>query len=211
MGSVPDLTPKPLKFIEQLVCEPESITSENDFTAIVKQDAGYTSPMIERLLRNVVNLRSLTWYSDLPFPRDALRTLQQILPSVDIKVISPWRSDLRLWPMDCLLLSSPQIRSVHALVQSPPANRFEAYSEYGILKDCLMKGNSIKRLTIDADLPRNFSKQTDDSALLNWTRVTQSPLNFDWKDGDRFPALEELELTDKSYYLPVDHCELWTH
>ncbi|KAJ4350489.1 uncharacterized protein N0V89_009110 [Didymosphaeria variabile] len=211
------LAPRSLSYIQHLVQDPESITSENDLSAIVMHDEGYISPLLERALKNLANLRSLTWRSHLPFPRDALRALKQMLPSAKINIVFPW--ELRSMPIDRTLLASPQIYSVDIYVhRSSPFIPQDAYSEYRTLKDCLVRGNSVKRLSIheykNFDVPRQFrsqeAPQNGGSALINWTRVTRGPLNFDWQDGDHFPSLESLKLPEDEYHLPAKHCDMWT-
>ncbi|KAL1591940.1 hypothetical protein SLS60_011532 [Paraconiothyrium brasiliense] len=210
----PGPAPKTLGHIQRLVRDPEGITSENDLSAIVMHDEGYTSPLLERALRNLANLRSLTWRSHLPFPRNALRALKQTSPSAKINIIFPEDGGNRFMPIDRTLFASPQIYSLDIYVhRDPPHSPQDTYSEYGILKECLTRGNSVKRLSLAFDGPRNFllreTPQNGGSALLNWTRVTRGPQNFDWQDGDHFPPLESLKLPEDEYYLAKSHCDMW--
>jgi hypothetical protein len=212
--ALPELTPRLLSRIQQLVRDPESMILDKDSTSVLGNDEGYVSPVLERAIRNITNLRSLTWLSNFPFPRDALRTLQQTSPSAKIALVQPLKTDLKVLPIDCTLLASPQLYSADVWIHCAPyKDPKKSYNEYRTLKRCLAQGNSIKKLTMTCDQPRAFctpKNSPGNSALLHWARVTHGPMNFDWQEGDRFPALEELTLPYTNYYLSADHCDMWT-
>lgn len=214
---IPDFTPLSLSQIQQLASNPSTVTSDSDLSTIVKLDEGYKSPMLESALRNISDLRSLVWHSRLPFPRDALQTLKQTSPSTRINVVHTSEA-LKLcsfMPLDLTLFSSSQIYSADVVIRrSPSFELHDTYSEYRILKNCLIQGNSIKYLSISSSwalkvIFQDTPPDTPDSALLSWTHSTFAPLNFDWQDGDRFPSLRELKLPSQ-YCLSASHCAAWT-
>jgi hypothetical protein len=105
--------------------------------------------------------------------------------------------------MDCLLLSSPQLHSlrlnvyfdapyVHPSVNGP--------SELQILKQCLIRGNSIKVLHIALEYVDKmlYGKTPSSLGVQSWE---DGPLNFHWQDGDRFPALEEWRWSGRTEYV----------
>jgi hypothetical protein len=87
-------------------------------------------------------------------------------------------------PVDTRLLSSPQLHSLNYSVTC-----WEERSEIDLLKACLLRGKRLKclRLVVRAD---------------------GRDINFDFQDGEEFPALEKL-LLEESYALSETHCRKW--
>ncbi|KAK7183962.1 hypothetical protein DPSP01_011717 [Paraphaeosphaeria sporulosa] len=209
------LAPSLLSSIQQLLRDPDSIAQGSDFGAVLWDNEGYVSPVLGRAIRNMTNLCSVTWNTNFLFPRDVLRILQQNHPSVHINVHQPMPALSNAFHMDCTLLSSPQLHSADIYVYGTPHTRDDfqkSYSEYRLVKNCLARGNSIKRLTLKCDGTYNWGWPTrlaDGSALIRWNRITEGPMNFDWQESDRFPALKEFTLPLGGLYLSKDHCDMW--
>jgi hypothetical protein len=210
-----DLGPSLLNSIQQLLRDPDSIAQGSDFGAVLWDDKGYVSPILERAIENMSNLRSVTWNTNFLFPRDVLQILHQNHPSAQINVQKRDALLSNAFHMDCTLLSSPQLYSADIFIHGAPHTRDDfqkSYNEYRLAKNCFSRGNSIKRLAIECAAPYDWGYPTrlaDGSAFLRWNRVAEGPMSFEWQEGDRFPALEELELRFSQYYLSKDHCNMW--
>jgi hypothetical protein len=116
--------------------------------------------------------------------------------------------------LDETLLSSPQLHSLDTTVYyfpNHPTTVIHAHSELQILKRCLMRGNSIKKLRI-AFQDAGTQKVVDEAgAKPNLALWEHGPLNFHWKDGEQFPGLQELGWRgDVPYNFSNTQCQSWT-
>jgi hypothetical protein len=103
--------------------------------------------------------------------------------------------------MDKAVLSSPNLHHLDftALAKQPQA---VCVSELSELKRCLLHARNLKILRLQVCAA---SWQTNED-------YEESPLNLPFRDGDNFPALEELALDPKlqNYFPTAQHCEMWS-
>lgn len=106
-------------------------------------------------------------------------------------------------PIDTKLLSSPKLRSldyrVYAYWTYETRTRVELWSEFAALKSCLLQATSLKSLHLWLD--------TNASSVQESWKV--GPLNLQFEEGERFPALEELSLESGEFQLTEQHCHQW--
>lgn len=171
------------------------------------------APAFERALPHLTKLQSLGWNSHLPLPLNILQDLYELCPSAQLHVTN---RDRRFpVPLSRPLLSYPRLHTVDITAYYVLRREGPVYSELDILKTCLIHGGSVKVLrlgTISSQQGVPMGCNTDDDpgyALEHWEGVTAGPLNFHWREGDRFPPLEELKLDDRRYNLSLEQCKLW--
>lgn len=103
--------------------------------------------------------------------------------------------------MDKAILSSLHLDHLDftALANGPEA---ACLSEMSELKQCLLQACNLKILRLQVGAPSWGSN--DD--------YQESPLNLPFRDGDIFPALEELTLDPRlqNYFPTAEHCEMWS-
>ena len=115
-------------------------------------------------------------------------------------------------PLDRRLLSSTQLHSLRLSVyyDEPDQNLYleSCHSEIQILKGYLMLGNSIKKLNLSFE---DVKLTIHDKALVGLKDCAHGPLNFHWKEGDRFPTLEEWNVSESfaDYAYTAQHIDIW--
>jgi len=176
-------------------------------------------PSLVDILKSVKNLHSLIWEAHLSPGPNVLAFFQETHPDAQLQVICRHR---RLIPMDRDLLSSSQLHTLNVTVYGN--SNFTVYSnsgdaasghhEFGILKDCLIRGNSIKVLHIAMDSTPQLDPFSSRGLcrFKSWNGVVHGLNNFDWQKGDRFPALEELKfdyINDRHFHFSLGNCFMW--
>lgn len=79
-------------------------------------------------------------------------------------------------------------------------------SEMSELKQCLLQVRNLKTLRLQVgDLSWHTSWHMNDN-------YKESPLNLPFRDGDMFPALEELTLDPEhqNYFPTAENCQMWS-
>ncbi|KAB2109198.1 hypothetical protein AG0111_0g2599 [Alternaria gaisen] len=104
-------------------------------------------------------------------------------------------------PMDKTILSSSHLDNLDftALAYGPEAI---CPSEMSELKQCLLQARNLKTLRLQVGA---LSGHMNDD-------YQESPLNLPFREGDMFPALEELTLDPKhqNYFPTAEHCQMWS-
>jgi hypothetical protein len=101
--------------------------------------------------------------------------------------------------LDISALSSPSLHTldytVHGQFFAPGKP-----SEYSLFRECLLKSTKLKSLTLHVKY----------SVASHFHRTGE--LNLQFERGDRFPALEDLDLSDchSAYDMNRQHCAMWT-
>jgi hypothetical protein len=107
--------------------------------------------------------------------------------------------------MDRAILSSSHLDNLDftALAKRPCA---VCPSEMSELKQCLLQARNLKTLRLQVgDLSWHTSWHMNDG-------YKESPLNLPFRDGDMFPALEELTLDPEhqNYFATAENCQMWS-
>jgi hypothetical protein len=170
------------------------------------------APVLEGAVVNFTKLQSFTWSSHLPIPLNMLRNFHEKFPSAQLHVINHRRFPVSL-PRS--LLSYPRLHTLDITVYFICGGLTHAYSEFQILKDCLIHGGSVKVLrlateSVRQDVPAGYHHELVPSNELQTREgVTLGPVSFHWKNDDRFPPLEELKLKYGDYHLSLEQCQMW--
>ncbi|KAF2866037.1 hypothetical protein BDV95DRAFT_611915 [Massariosphaeria phaeospora] len=161
------------------------------------------------VLGSLEHLQDFSWNARFPIPKGVLSALSTKWPAARLHVTNFDRREPKYLPLDTALLSSPQLYSLAYLVCGTIWNSQneldELRSEFGQLRTCLLQTKRLKSLHLTAwpNMRLDENPHVDDSA---WTT---GPGNLDFREGDVFPALEELILPCDNYSLSRAHCQQW--
>ncbi|PSN74151.1 hypothetical protein BS50DRAFT_615105 [Corynespora cassiicola Philippines] len=166
-----------------------------------KQEFTDVTRVLQKTLQHFTNIQSLTWHNEFHIPEELLNEFHAKFPLARINVNQSDRIDS---PIDQALLSSPQLHSLEIKLLYTKNGPVTTSGELPILKQCLIKGQSLKMLDCTANTIRaqrkSFREQVKDERL---------PLSFDWKAEDCFPALEELRIAARDFDLSAEQCDIW--
>ena len=162
-------------------------------------------PALPRILSKVKNLQSITWATPLSTAPahtqtgevSILECLQTWQPHAKLNFVCHSRKfDGKLFPIDDALLSSPQLHTLDTTLYVTQESKHSSHSEIQLLKQCLIRGGSVKILRFEIQ----------DLSDRHRRAPTSTPLSFTWKPSDRFPALEELSLPTPQYNMDATKC-----
>ena len=106
-------------------------------------------------------------------------------------------------PLSRTLLSSSQLHTLEIPILYDSIDEDHAYSELQFFKNCV--GTNLRILRLDFKL--YFSG--DEKKFQQWDTVQRGPYRFEWKEGDRFPALEEFTFDSRKFALTDESCDMW--
>lgn len=161
---------------------------------------GYTSttarlPELSLILafRNIRLLETLTWSTSLPITSSILNLLQDAHPSAHLVAIAIERNDL---PLDELLLSSPQLRTLDIKLSVLYDKNFRkpmGKSEAQYLRSLLVQSSSLKVLKLQYEKIKHGSKAAR-NRFQGYGPSELDPVSFRFETEEMMPALEELIL-----------------
>jgi hypothetical protein len=142
---------------------------------------------------------SRRWNARFPIPRPLLARIHT-RPSLRIMVkTDPHRCFYAAKELDKSTLSSPQLHVLEITVYYSGAFNDHCTSEFNTLKRLLIRGGNLKTLTLRASPVSRFTP----------LYLKDGPLNLQFEEHDRFPALEELALGYNEYHLSMEHYQSW--
>jgi hypothetical protein len=158
-------------------------------------------PLLEGMLRSIKDLERLTWDTPRALPTAVLILLQSLHPSVRLHL--KLRKRFTTTPLNDALLSSPQLHTLDVSLFYNGINEDYAYSELQFFKNHV--GDNLRVLRLDLKL----CLSEDEKEFPHWNSVQRGPYRFEWKEGDRFPALEELVFDSRKFALTAESCDMW--
>jgi hypothetical protein len=166
------------------------------------------SPLLEAILRSIKHLQSLIWNTHRIVRPAVLNLLHELQPSTKLNLILGER---HMTPLSRALLSSPQLHTLDIPIYTTFSDDGRRYTELSFVKECIGTSHSLRvlRLRTKKIQKIGYGPHHARDQFLEWPTVAQGPLNFNFREGDRFPALQELKLDHDEYYLPPKHCSMW--
>jgi hypothetical protein len=165
------------------------------------------SPLLEAILRSIKHLQSLTWNTHRAVRPAVLALLHTLHPSAKLNLIL---GDRHLTPLSRALLSSPQLHTLEIPIYTTFSDDGRRYTELSFVKDCIRTAVRLRILRLRTnEIRRTYSSRHARDQFVEWPTVAQGPLDFNFRVGDRFPALQELKLDHDEYSLPPEHCSMW--
>jgi hypothetical protein len=136
-----------------------------------------------------------------------LKLLHELHPSAKLNLVLENRY---MTPLSGTLLSSPQLHTLNIPVYITFSDDYCRYNELHFVKDCISANLTFTTLRFGATEVFKFCvDSTDRDRFLEWPTANEGPLNFDFRENDRFPLLQELSLEFDNYTLTREHCAMW--